>query len=68
MGTRLWRGAWAAATAGVEYLDIATPMLTASGEPRGELFIFDGLHLSDEGYEVWTEVIRPVLLARHPPR
>ena len=43
-------------------------MLGAAGEPRGELFIFDGLHLSDEGYEVWTGVIRPVLLARHPPR
>jgi len=60
--------AWAAATAGVEYLDIATPMLAASGEPRGELFIFDGLHLSEEGYRVWADVIRPVLLARHPPR
>ena len=59
---------WAATTGGVEYFDIAASMLGASGEPRGELFIFDGLHLSDEGYEVWTGVIRPVLLARHPPR
>ena len=51
-----------------EYLDIATPMLGASGEPRGELFAFDGLHLSREGYRVWTDVIRSRLLARHPPR
>ncbi len=59
---------WAATTFGVEILDIATPMLGESGEPRRELFIVDGLHLSDEGYEVWTDVIRPALLARHPPR
>ena len=60
--------AWVAQTPGVEYLDIATPMLGASGEPRDELFAFDGLHLSGEGYRVWTDVIRSRLLARHPPR
>lgn len=60
--------AWAEATSGVEYLDVAMPMLDESGEPRSELFIVDGLHLSEEGYDVWTNVIRPVLLARHPPR
>ncbi len=60
--------AWAATTFGVEYLDVATPMLGESGEPRRDLFILDGLHLSDAGYEVWTEAIRPVLRARHPPR
>lgn len=57
--------AWAAKTDGVEYLDIATPMLKKSGEPRSELFIADGLHLSAEGYAVWTAVVRPVLLANH---
>ena len=59
---------WAANTFGVEVLDIATPMLGESGKPREELFIVDGLHLSEEGYQVWTDAIRPVLLARHPPR
>ena len=56
--------AWAKETEGVEYLDVATPMLGPDGEPRSELFVIDGLHLSDEGYEVWTEVVRPVLMGR----
>ncbi len=45
------------------YLDIATPMLGADGEPRPEIFVFDGLHLNAEGYALWTAVIRPRLLA-----
>ena len=45
------------------YFDIATPMLGPDGQPRGELFRMDGLHLSPEGYAVWTEVVRPPLEA-----
>ncbi len=45
------------------YLDVATPMLGPDGQPRRELFVFDGLHLSDEGYALWTEVVRSRLLA-----
>jgi len=44
---------------GVVYLDIWNPMLGGDGKPRPELFIEDGLHLSREGYELWTSVIRP---------
>ncbi len=44
---------------GVVYLDIWNPMLGKDGKPRPELFIEDGLHLSREGYELWTSVIRP---------
>ncbi len=44
---------------GVVYLDIWKPMLGEDGKPRPELFIEDGLHLSREGYELWTSVIRP---------
>lgn len=43
----------------VDYLDIATPMLGADGEPRRELFVSDGLHLSAAGYALWTSVVRP---------
>jgi lysophospholipase L1-like esterase len=39
------------------YIDIIPPMLDADGKPRQELFAEDGLHLSQEGYRVWTEVI-----------
>ncbi len=51
------------ATPGAHYLDIATPMLTPRG-PDPMLFLADGLHLNDKGYEVWTSVIRgPVVEA-----
>jgi lysophospholipase L1-like esterase len=40
------------------YADIATPMLGADGEPRAELFAADRLHLSDEGYRLWSEIVQ----------
>lgn len=43
----------------LEYVDVFTPMLDSTGEPRPELFVEDRLHLSDEGYRVWKEAIRP---------
>ena len=49
-------------------LDVATPMLSGrAGPPDASLFRLDGLHLSDEGYALWTSVIRPRLLADLPP-
>lgn len=45
-----------------EYIDIFTPMLTASGSPRPELFRADQLHMNDQGYALWQSVI-----ARHLP-
>lgn len=47
--------------AGLVYADIFTPMLGEDGRPRRELFAGDGLHLSEKGYEVWAEVMRPML-------
>ncbi len=49
------------------YLDIATPMMEGEEFVRPELFVGDGLHLNREGYEVWVEVIRPVLVERYGP-
>ena len=40
--------------------------LDADGEPGGKLFVFDGLHLSPEGYALWTSRIRPLLMAEMP--
>jgi hypothetical protein len=42
------------------FVDVATPLLEA-GEPRDELYRFDGLHLSELGYAEWTRVLRPIL-------
>ncbi len=53
--------ALAADQPGVTYVDVATPLLGANGEPRAELFLPDRLHLSPAGYEVWTGVLAPVL-------
>jgi lysophospholipase L1-like esterase len=52
---------FAAATESVFYVDVATRMLGESGEPRPELFIVDGLHMTGEGYALWTQILKPVL-------
>ena len=43
------------------FADIWMPMLGEDGRPREELFVKDGLHLSDEGYRLWTGVVKPLL-------
>ncbi len=45
------------------YIDIATPMLNEAGEPRPDIFIRDKLHMNPAGYDIWREVVRPILLA-----
>ncbi|HEY5851051.1 MAG TPA: SGNH/GDSL hydrolase family protein [Lysobacter sp.] len=42
---------------GVDFLDVATPMLGADGQPRGELFLDDRLHMNQSGYAIWTDVV-----------
>ncbi|MEO2016461.1 MAG: GDSL-type esterase/lipase family protein [Fuerstiella sp.] len=43
------------------YVDIWTPMLGQDGKPMADLFIKDGLHLSDKGYAMWTAVVAELL-------
>jgi lysophospholipase L1-like esterase len=43
------------------YIDVWPSILNEQGEPRAELFIEDKLHLSDEGYKLWTEILKPVV-------
>ena len=45
----------------LSYVDVFTPMLDASGQPRGELYIEDGLHMTPEGYAIWRDRIGPVI-------
>lgn len=49
------------------YIDDFTPMLSAKGTPRPELFIKDGLHLNGQGRAIWTALISPVLDRYDPP-
>ncbi|MEO9135360.1 MAG: SGNH/GDSL hydrolase family protein [Casimicrobiaceae bacterium] len=43
----------------VDYIDVFTPMLDASGKPRLELFREDALHLNAQGYALWKKIITP---------
>lgn len=43
------------------YVDIDGAMIGADGMPRKELFIDDDLHNSEEGYALWTSLVKPVL-------
>jgi lysophospholipase L1-like esterase len=43
------------------YLDMSPPMLGEDGKPKPELFVADGLHLSEKGYEVWASLLKPHL-------
>lgn len=45
----------------VQFVDVSTPMLDANGQPRGELFMPDRLHMNAEGYAVWRKVVAPYL-------
>ncbi len=41
----------------LQYVDVFTPMLTAGGTPREELFAVDNLHLNAQGYALWSEIL-----------
>jgi lysophospholipase L1-like esterase len=45
----------------ITFVDVEKPMLDAEGRPRQELFVADRLHLSPEGYQLWNQIIRPLL-------
>lgn len=43
------------------FVDVFTPMLGANGRPRPELFRDDSLHMTRAGYELWRDLLRPVV-------
>jgi lysophospholipase L1-like esterase len=43
------------------YLNIGPPMLGEDGKPKADLFVKDGLHLSEKGYELWSSLLKPHL-------
>ena len=45
----------------VAYLDVDGVMLGWDEKPRPELYQADGLHLSEQGYQLWTTLLRPFL-------
>lgn len=45
----------------VVYVDVWTPMLKRNGELNKTLFIEDGLHMNEKGYEIWKNALKPFL-------
>jgi lysophospholipase L1-like esterase len=53
-----------AATLHITYLDVHGSFLDASGRPKASCLLDDGVHLSDEGYRVWSGVVEEFLRSR----
>ncbi|MDO8379580.1 GDSL-type esterase/lipase family protein [Phenylobacterium sp.] len=43
----------------LDYVDVVPAMLDG-GQPR-DIYVADGLHMTPAGYELWTQVVRPVV-------
>lgn len=53
---------WIATQRGIDYIDVATPLLDAGGRPDPRYFLGDRLHLNAQGYALWREAVAPYLL------
>ncbi len=51
---------------GLHFIDTSPAFLATGEPPAADLFISDGLHLSDAGYAIWAEEIREHLEATVP--
>ena len=47
--------------AALHFIDVSQAMFDEHGEPRGELYLEDGLHMTGAGYDLWTSIVRPRL-------
>lgn len=54
----------AAGNANILFIDVATPMLNDDGSLRDDLFVGDGLHMNQKGYDIWRNAVAPVLIER----
>jgi lysophospholipase L1-like esterase len=43
------------------YLDVDKPMIGKDGKPKPELFVEDGLHMTDAGNQLWADLLKPLL-------
>jgi lysophospholipase L1-like esterase len=53
--------AYAAATKGVEFVDVNPLVFTADGMPRFDLYLSDQLHFRPKAYEAFAAALKPVL-------
>jgi lysophospholipase L1-like esterase len=47
----------------LHFIDVSQAMLDEQAQPRDELFLEDGLHMTPAGYQLWTSIVRPRLEA-----
>jgi lysophospholipase L1-like esterase len=45
----------------IYYIETADVMLNKDGSIRKDIFIEDGLHMNEKGYQDWTKLVKPVL-------
>jgi lysophospholipase L1-like esterase len=43
------------------FVDIFSPMIDFTGKPSEKWFLEDGLHMTDEGYQLWTKILAPYI-------
>ncbi|HPO90500.1 MAG TPA: hypothetical protein PLJ44_05270, partial [Victivallales bacterium] len=48
----------------IHFIDVNSKMLDDASNPRPELFLKDRLHMNENGYKIWTEELKKVLLEK----
>jgi lysophospholipase L1-like esterase len=46
------------------FLDVWPVMLGEDGKPRPDIFLEDGLHMNEQGYALWNELVLPLLTTK----
>lgn len=52
---------WTQSDERIGFIDVTTMMLDEDGKVKSTLFTQDGLHLNQQGYTVWSSVIKPIV-------
>ena len=48
----------------IQFMDVEPVMLGPDGKPKPDIFIADGLHMNQAGYDLWNAMIRPLLVEK----
>jgi len=51
----------------IHYMDSSLSMLQVNGQVKSDIFIEDGLHMNANGYEGWTDQLKPILYQLYKP-
>ncbi|MGX5818738.1 SGNH/GDSL hydrolase family protein [Chitinophaga lutea] len=44
-----------------DFIDVFGSMVKADGQPKGEIFVEDGVHMNQQGYDIWIGILKPYL-------